>query len=163
MTVQAQSLTTREAVNGFRERLERDGMRSALRFVNGLTTHRFTALFRFEGGTLRNLVLVDRDDPSVEVTAEQSITDSYCIFVRQTAERFITEASLDDDRVAGHPKQLTVQSYCGVPLMSEDGTLYGTICHFDYAPLPFEENEVILLEHLAPIVVRALTAARDGG
>ncbi|HET6230367.1 MAG TPA: GAF domain-containing protein [Longimicrobiaceae bacterium] len=149
----------REAVSNFRRILGGgEGVRAALCYLNAQSLHRFTAVFRFEGGTLRNLHLIDRDDPAVERSADQPVLDSYCMFVRQTAERFTTENSVRDPRVAGHPKQNVVRSYCGVPLMEEDATLFGTICHFDYEPIPFGEDEVYLLETIAPLLIRAVHA-----
>ncbi|HZG43744.1 MAG TPA: GAF domain-containing protein [Longimicrobium sp.] len=146
----------REAVAHFRDVLGREGVRPALRYLNSLGPHRFTAIFRFESGTLRNLHLVDRDDYTVERCPDQPVLDSYCIYVRETARTFLTEDSTRDERVAGHPKQPVVQSYCGVPLLEEDGTLFGTICHFDYQPVPFGEDEVYMLETIGPMLVQAV-------
>ncbi|HEU4561749.1 MAG TPA: GAF domain-containing protein [Longimicrobium sp.] len=146
----------RDAVANFREILRADGVRAALQDLNRLSVHRFTALFRFEGGTLRNLHMIDRDDPTVERCPDQPVLESYCIYVRRTAETFITEDSPNDERVAGHSKQQTVRSYCGIPLFEEDGTLFGTICHFDFEPRPFGEEEVLLLEDAAPLLVNAI-------
>ncbi|HEX2189078.1 MAG TPA: GAF domain-containing protein [Longimicrobiaceae bacterium] len=148
----------REALRRFREILDARGVRPALRFLNGLGPHRFTAVFRFEGGTLRNLHMVDSEDPSVERCPDQPVLESYCIYVRQTARTFLTADSTRDGRVEGHPKQQTVQSYCGIPLLDEDGTLFGTICHFDFEPIEFTEEEVFLLEDAGPLIVRAVRA-----
>ena len=149
-------LDRREAVARFREILDAGGVRPALRYLNGLGPHRFTAVFRFEGGTLRNLHLIDRDDPGVERCPDQPVLESYCVYVRDSARKFLTERANEDERVAGHPKQPVVQSYCGFPLMEDDGTLFGTICHFDYDPVPFAEDEVFLLETAAPMLVQAI-------
>lgn len=146
----------RDAVANFREILRADGVRAALRYLNRLSVHRFTAVFRFEGGTLRNLHMIDRNDPEVERCPDQPVLDSYCIYVRRTAETFITDDAAGDERVSGHPKQKTVQSYCGIPLFDDDGTLFGTICHFDFEPLPFGEEEVLLLEDVAPLLVKGI-------
>ncbi|HET7228378.1 MAG TPA: GAF domain-containing protein [Longimicrobium sp.] len=146
----------RAAITYFSEILQSEGVRPALRYLNGQSAHRFTAVFRFEGGTLRNLHMIDRDDPAVERCADQPVLESYCIYVRRTAQTFITADSANDERVEGHPKQNVVQSYCGIPLMEEDGTLFGTICHFDFEPLPFGDDEVMLLEDVAPLLVQAI-------
>lgn len=146
----------RAAVARFREILGTEGVRPALHYLNGQSAHRFTAVFRFEGGTLRNLHMIDREDHTVERCADQPVLDSYCIYVRRTAEKFITGDSTRDDRVSGHPKQNVVQSYCGIPLMEEDGTLFGTICHFDFEPVPFGDDEVLLLEDVTPLLVNAI-------
>jgi GAF domain-containing protein len=140
----------------FREILEHAGIRPALQFLNSRSSHRFTALFRFEGGTLRNLHLIDRDDPTVERTPDQPVLESYCVYVRSTARAFRTEDSLSDPRIEGHPKQQRVRSYCGVPLVQEDGTLFGTLCHFDYDAILYSEEEVFLLDAAAPLLIKAL-------
>ena len=146
----------RHTVTRFREILRTEGVRPALQHLNAQSAHRFTAVFRFEGGTLRNLHMVDRDDPAVERCADQPVLESYCIYVRRTAETFVTADAANDERVSGHPKQKTVQSYCGIPLFDEDGTMFGTICHFDFEPIPVEEEEVLLLEDVAPLLVQAI-------
>jgi GAF domain-containing protein len=149
-------LTHREAVARFRHVLDSGGVRAALRFLNERSVHRFTALFRFEGATLRNLHLVDRDDPTVERSPDLPVLESYCVFVRQTSQPFLTSDSLNDPRVEGHPKQRSVQSYCGIPLMDEDGTLFGTICHFDFEAVAFTNEEIFLLEAVVPLIVMAV-------
>jgi GAF domain-containing protein len=142
----------------FRQRLDRNGVRDALRLLNRLSSHRFTALFRFEGGTLRNLHLIDRSDPSVERTPDQPVLDSYCVYVRRSERTFVTGNSEADERVEGHPKQHSVRSYCGIPLLDERGRLFGTICHFDFAPVAFSDDEVRMLETAAPLIVSAILA-----
>ncbi|HEX8835170.1 MAG TPA: GAF domain-containing protein [Abditibacteriaceae bacterium] len=146
------------AVVTFRETLQRDGVRAALRFLNSVSTHRFTALFQFEGGTLRNLHLVDRDDPAIERSPDLPVLESYCVYVRNTAKSFSTGDSTNDARVEGHPKQQIVQSYCGIPLFNEDGSMFGTLCHFDYAPIPFSNEEAGLLDAVAPLLIKAIHA-----
>lgn len=142
----------------FRAVLRGEGVRPALRFLNGHSAHRFTALFRFEGDTLRNLHLIDREDPSVERCPDLPVLESYCVFVRRERRAFQTEDSLTDPQVEGHPKQKQVRSYCGIPLFTEDGELFGTICHFDFDPVPYSAEEVDLLDAAAPLLVRAVLA-----
>lgn len=146
----------RDAIARFRAILDEHGLYEAMRFANRLSEHRFTAVYRFEDATLRNVLFVDRDDASVRLGTDLPVLDSYCVFVRQARDSFLTDASLRDPRVAGHPKQRSVQSYCGIPLFAEDGTLFGTVCHFDYAPRAFGEDEVAMLEAVAPLVIRAI-------
>lgn len=154
-------LTHREIVSRFRTILEADGVRGALGFLNQQGAHRFTGLFRFDGGTLRNLHLIDRDDPTVERCPDQPVLDSYCVYVRQTGQTFVTADTRDDPRVEGHPKQHSVQSYCGVLLLEENGELFGTICHFDFDPVPFSSEEVFLLEDVASTLMQAIRATES--
>ena len=40
-----------------------------------------------------------------------------------------------DGRVVDHPKRPVVKAYCGVPIPRTDGSIFGTICHFDFDPV----------------------------
>lgn len=142
-------------VTTVRHLLQNGGVRIALQYLNSRTPHRFTAVFRFEGGTLRNLHLIDRVDPQVERCPDLPVLESYCLYVRDTGCTFLTEDALQDRRVAGHPKQRLVQSYCGVPLYDGE-ELFGTICHFDYRSIPFSKEDVWVLEEIAPMLIRAI-------
>lgn len=124
-------------------------LRNALALLNRSTTHRFTAFYRFGGDTLHNLVLVDRDDPTNTGAGDIPILASYCVFIRDTGAAFSTMDSLEDERVAGHAKRNEIRSYCGVPVMDAMGRVYGSLCHFDYRPLPVEPGAVDLLEAVA--------------
>lgn len=145
-----------KAVTTFRRILKTTGVRSALKFLNSISSHRFTAIFRFEGDTLRNLHLVDRDNPKIERCPDLPVLDSYCVYVRNTSKPFLLDDSLEDDQVQGHPKRKEVRSYCGIPLMDEDGKLFGTICHFDFKPIACTPDEALLLDEVAPYLIRAI-------
>ena len=148
--------TPRQVVARFREVLVSHGLLEAMRYANAQSVHRFTALYYFDGPILRNLLLVDGQDPSVRRCPDLPVLESYCVYVREAVARFQVEAAPGDARVEGHPKQHVVQSYCGIPILAADGTLWGTICHFDYAPRHFDDDEVAVLEAVAPMVMRAI-------
>ena len=67
----------------------------------------------------------------------------------------MTPDSLSDGRVQHHPKQAIIQSYCGMPLVSAEAML-GTLCHFDFTPLAYTDEEILLLEQVTPVLVRWL-------
>ena len=137
----------------------RQDLRGALRYLNGLTAYRFTALYRFDHDQLRSRCYVDRLHPEVEGTDDLPIEASYCIFVRQNHGPFLLADSLRDERVRGHRKQPTVRSYCGVPLVDAQGWMLGSLCHFDVEPHPLREPDVLLLEELARLLVRHMAVA----
>jgi GAF domain-containing protein len=130
----------------------RDGVRAMLIYLNGLTEHRYTALYRFDLERLKNVYFFDRETPAQESCAEIPIMASYCMFVRSTDRKFVTMDSTGDERLFGHPKRLEVQSYCGVPLIGEDGRAFGTICHFDHLAIPISDRTVSLMEAVAPLL-----------
>lgn len=143
---------TQTAKSQFRSLLQTQGIMDALRFINGLSQHRFTALYAFEGHVLRNICLVDKDDVSVSKMDSIKVLDSYCLYVRNSGQQFIVPNSMDDQRVSGHPKQAAIQSYCGMPLATKTAML-GTLCHFDFSPIAYTDDEIFLLEAISPLIV----------
>ncbi|MEO8572457.1 MAG: GAF domain-containing protein [Pyrinomonadaceae bacterium] len=145
-----QSINT--AVSQLKKAFENGGPREALVFLNSLTTQRFSSLYRFDGDMLRNITFYDRESPDLEECEEIPILASYCVFVRDSGKRFATTEAACDERVQGHPKQKTVQSYCGVPLLDRSGKMFGTICHFDFKPSSVSHFDIELMEHMAKLL-----------
>ncbi len=143
-----------------KEILDDEGTRAAVAYLNGLTWHRFTALYRFDRETLRNLYFFDREHPEVESSPDIPITASYCVFVRDNERTFALSDSFSDGRVEGHPKRPQIRSYCGVPLVAESGRMFGTICHFDLEPLNISDETVSLMEAVAPLLEARSRRAR---
>lgn len=128
------------------------GPRAAIAFLNSLTGHRFTSLYRFDGGMLRNITFYDRENPDIGNCEDIPVMASYCVFVRDSGAKFMIAEAQYDDRVKGHPKQSTVQSYCGVPLLNREGKLFGTICHFDFKPGRIADLDIELLEYMGTLL-----------
>ena len=124
-------------------------MRPALIYLNHLTEHRFSALYRFENERLRNLYFYDRLHPEIEMTDEIPVTASYCVFLRETGQLFHTSDALRDERVRSHPQREKIHAYCGVPVLDAQGKLFGSICHFDYQPRIIADEDVDLMEAVA--------------
>lgn len=142
-----------ESLRELKTLLERQDIRAAVIFLNGLTTHRFTALYRFDHENLQNLCVYDRENPDQEaLMPDIPIMASYCVFVRNHASLFAVTESLQDERLLEHPKQQLIQSYCGVPLLDEDGKMFGTICHFDFRPRAISDTNVELMEKVAQLI-----------
>lgn len=104
---------------------------SALEELNLLSGCRFTALFRFGDSDLRNLVIIDREDPHATTMDTLPIDQTYCVFVQQSRDAFLVADARQDDRLADHPKRPLVRTYVGFPIPADAG-LFGTVCHFDY-------------------------------
>ncbi|WP_157981486.1 GAF domain-containing protein [Cognatilysobacter tabacisoli] len=129
--------------------LERGAVRDALIYLNGLSGHRFTSLYRFDDDTLRSVEFYDREHPDQPRPDDIPIAASYCVFVRDSHGVFHTPDALLDARLHDHPKRATVRAYCGVPLVDHAGRAYGSVCHFDVAPVPTSEDDIALLQVLA--------------
>ncbi|HEX8373388.1 MAG TPA: GAF domain-containing protein [Chthoniobacterales bacterium] len=134
-----------------KQAFDKGGPRDALIFLNSLTNHRFTSLYRFDDEMLRNVVFYDSEHPDLEQCDDIPVLASYCVFVRDSGATFMTLDTQCDERVSHHPKRNSVQSYCGVPLLDVDGKMFGTICHFDFKPGRIENLDVELLEYMAEL------------
>jgi GAF domain-containing protein len=142
-------------VGKFDRTLQADGLRAAMRWLNDRVPYRFTAIFAFDGDMLRNICLIDKENESISNCSDQSITESYCMYVHRSREMFSVEETLLDSRVAAHPKRKTVQCYYGIPLFGSEGELLGTVCHFDYLPIRVTEGVASGLDNLAPLIAAA--------
>jgi GAF domain-containing protein len=128
------------------------GLRGAVAFLNSLTSSRFTSLYQFQTGTLRNITFFDRENPTLESCDDLPIEASYCVFIRDSGAKFSVDDAPRDDRVRDHPKRQTIQSYCGVPLLDGRDRMIGSICHFDLQPGRTTDRDVELLEYMARLL-----------
>ena len=131
------------------------GLWEAMRWLNSQVSYRYSAIFAFQGDTLRNICLVDKEDPAITGCPDQPITESYCTYIHRTQGHFNVERALQDPRVDGHPKQPSYQSYYGIPLFDLTGRMLGTVCHFDSDPVAVQGHVVDTLDDLAPQISEA--------
>ena len=123
-------------------------LRSALETLNLLSGCRFTAFFRFSDADLRNLVLIDRQDPYAPTMQAAPIDQTYCMFVQQSRDAFLVTDASGDLRLEGHPKRPVVRTYVGFPVASGD-VVFGTVCHFDYEVVEVAPEVVALTRAFA--------------
>jgi hypothetical protein len=143
----------------FTQVLEHDGLHAALALLNARTRHRFTGVYRFDPPMLRAVSLFDRENPTLRLGGDTPMRETYCLFVGEAGAPFATDDAACDTRLIAHPARASVIPYCGVPLRSERGTCFGTLCHFDMRPRLAPVAELLLLEGIAPVVARAVTRA----
>lgn len=129
----------------FRLAVDRGGLYGALQYLNARTSYRYTAIYRLEGQMMRKIYLYDRRGENPTSLAEVPLGDSFCQFV-MADNGFNTSNSASDERLLSHPYRGTLNSYFGLPLSRKTGTIYGTLCHFDFAPMMLAEDEIPLLE-----------------
>ncbi|MCD9095674.1 GAF domain-containing protein [Luteimonas fraxinea] len=137
--------TTLDQLNGL---VAEGRLRSALETLNLLSGCRFTAFFRFSDADLRNLVLIDRQDPYAPTMQAAPIDQTYCVFVQQSRDAFLVTDASGDLRLEGHPKRPVVRTYVGFPVASGDA-VFGTVCHFDYDVVDVAPDVVALTRSFA--------------
>jgi GAF domain-containing protein len=146
--------TTRDLA-AFEAVLAQSGLPGALQFLNARTAFRYTAIYRIDGGFMRNICLFDRLGQAQPSLQRVPLGDSFCQFVL-AGDRFQTNDSAHDLRLDGHPFQGVLNAYFGLPLSRSPGTIYGTLCHFDLEPRQIDDSEVPFLETIRPSLMARL-------
>lgn len=135
--------------------LARDGRVAGLAFLNKRVDHRFTAIYRLDKALMKNVALVDKEGLGLPDLQEVPLGNSFCQFALRDG-RFLTSESGKDARLDGHPYQGVVGSYVGLPLLGNDGQLWGTFCHFDIASQSLQDEEFDFLQKAARMLPRYL-------
>ena len=130
--------------------LATQGPLAALAYLNEGVALRYSAIYRFAGPLLHNVLLHDEQGKKrPDYLSVVPFTQSFCKFV-QRGKAFRTTDSAADPRLDGHPLQGVVVSYHSVPLLDEyTGELWGTLSHFDMKNLPLSDAEFDLLQGAA--------------
>ncbi|QTD46602.1 guanylate cyclase [Ottowia testudinis] len=144
------------ALLALRAHLDQGGLPAGLKFLNDRVSHRFTGVYRLQGGTMHNAGLIDkRGEIAPDALLAVPLTSSFCQFVLRDGV-FATGLSGSDDRLAGHPYQGVLNSYVGLPLTRTGDDLQGTLCHFDFEPVQVPEPEFDFLRKAALLLPRYL-------
>ena len=80
-----------------------EGLRPALAQQLKLTDYRFIGIWRFENGKANAVVHYDRENPEVLAATEVPDTATYCCYVRESGQPFMTPNALVDARLGSHP------------------------------------------------------------
>lgn len=138
----------------FEDILEGNGMQEALRYLNARTPHRFTGVYRYDGTTLRNIVLIDQYDLDIYHGDDFPMKDAPCARVGEHGGRLVVQEFASDPRF--RRSFAPIVSYCGVLVRGPDGIPFGTVCHFDTKPCETPPNNAVLLEAVADLVYAVL-------
>lgn len=148
----APDATAKHAAHELSVRLHAAGPLAALTWLNARTRFRFTGLYHADPPLLRNLYLVDRENPALNVSGEVCpLDDTYCAITCAREAAFATTDARRDVRLVAHPARASVISYAGAPLRLADGRARGTLCHFDLRPRLLSRTEAELLDAVAPV------------
>jgi hypothetical protein len=124
-----------ETIKRFEATLRADGLLAAMRWLNERVPYRYSAVFGFDGDRLHNICLIDKENPNISKCPDQPITDSYCMYIQRSGDRFSVETALKDARVEGHLSRevssATTEFRC-MARMDKCSALYVTsmVCRF---------------------------------
>ena len=131
----------------------------AMRYLNSLTQFRFTGIYRFDGMSVTNIRLFDRQSGFGSDGSVTPISSTFCLWINESLSVIQMTDSMSDPRAIGHPKREIVRSYCGGPICGEAGELIGTICHFDYDPREIPSEMLAILEVVGPSLASVVCAS----
>lgn len=143
-------------LNTFTSILMAAGPLAAVSYLNAGVTHRFTAVYRFSGQVLKNVLLFDkRREVIPPFLAVVPFERSFCQFVHRD-QVFRTNDSASDRRLQHHPYRGLIMSYHSVPLLSAQDVLWGTLSHFDMSPMMLSDEEFELMKNSARLLAAEL-------
>ena len=148
------AIATEDSFARFLRVLDSQGLRPALAMLLSETDYRFIAIFRFEDGKANAAVFYDRDNPAVLSVDEVPASATFCCFARDARGVFTTADAMLDPRLVDHVARTVVRAYCGVPLMTSEGEILGTLCHYDLVPRAPEQVDLALMLQVASALVQ---------
>lgn len=147
----------RQVAGELRECLRTSGVHAALRLLNARVRFRYTGVYRSDPPWLRNVHLLDRENPTLNVSGGAwPLADMYCGLTCASNEPFATTNSRHDPRLRAHPARDAMISYAGVPIRTSSGQAVGTLCHWDVRPRLVPRGELAILEEASPLFAQCL-------
>lgn len=150
-----------QGVRDYTQVLERQGP-AGLDFLNARVAHRFTGVYQLVDGVMRNIYLHDKQGEIIpEFLKAVPLADSFCQFVLREGY-FCTANTAQDARLNGHTYQGVLGAYYGVPLLSNAGELFGTLCHFEQPNHALPDAEFAFLQKAAQVLPKYLFRHTQG-
>ncbi len=122
--------------------LAEDGIRGALTCLNKRVTHRFTALHIKDLDALKKVYVFDRDDPEATPFMNLPVHETFCALVFATGQPLVINNAAQEARLLQSAQTAPIKSYCGLPLHRPDGSIFGTLCHYDFQPRDISPAEL---------------------
>ncbi|MUK46500.1 diguanylate cyclase [Aliivibrio fischeri] len=120
------------------------------------------AIIKFTGHSFTTM-LSSRNEASFlhKGTEWSSDSKSFCRTIIKTGKPLYIANAVEDEYWFDAPPVVNgpVRSYCGVPIFSPDGSIYGTICAIDTKSTRYEDALTKLLLHLSKLITSDLKIA----
>ncbi|RZJ04305.1 MAG: GAF domain-containing protein [Haliea sp.] len=143
-------------LDALQQALQSEGIVAGLKFLNDRVPHRLTAIYRLSGAAVHCVHVYDKQgELTTDRMAVVPLGESFCQFAMRDGV-FLTDDTTADRRLDGNPNQGVVVCYHGLPLLDNDASLYGTLCHFDFVPQALPDGEFDHLQQAAREIARHL-------
>ena len=149
-----------EALNTLTQILDAEGLEAGLKWLNNRVPHRWTAIYKLVDQTMCNTAIVDKQAQADHSALSMvPLQDSFCQFAMRDGQFVAENTGQDSDvRLQGHAYRGVLNAYVGLPLMINQRTMYGTLCHFDNSAIAIADTEFEFLQHVAQLLPRYLKA-----
>lgn len=138
-----------EEVRRFAETCRTLGVTEALTALNRQVPHRYTAVYRIVGETMKNIALIDKAGERIPIyLASIPLGLSFCQYVLRDGW-FLTSDSSGDNRLNGNPYKGVMVAYHAVPIFDDAGGIFGSLSHFDLRVQPLSDVEFAHLQGVA--------------
>lgn len=140
----------------FEEAVLQGGLSAGLLFLNRRVAHRCTVVYGVDGDNMELVELVDKQaNPQTAIPAPVLFAQSFCQVTLRGGPLSTADSSADT-RLDGKTYQGVIKSYVGLPLSRAPGTFFGTLCHYDFAEQPLDDEEFEFLQQAAVILAKRL-------
>ena len=143
--------------------LDTQGLDAGLKWLNSRVPHRWTAIYKLVGQLMCSTAIVDKQAQiDLNDLAVVPLQDSFCQFAMNDG-KFVAQNTGEegDPRLNGHPYKGVLNAYVGLPLMINQHTMYGTLCHFDNSSIPIADEEFEFLQHVAQLLPQYIELSRS--
>jgi CheY-like chemotaxis protein len=132
--------------------IARGDLHGLIAILNDHAPYRFTSFSRFDGERVVQLAYADRENPNAAPDGDR-IAKSYHLYVRDLRAPLVLEDANEDTRVAAaHPVRARAMSYVGLPILRTDGSIFGSICHYDVVRREARDDVVAVLDRVARLL-----------
>ena len=136
----------------FRDVLAKHGLKAGLEFLNQRVPHRFTSVYRIQHGQLHRVAFIDKLGTSGAALAHAALKDSFCEVAVQEGGLVVATDVKTDKRFQTLPNPAMLGSYVGLPLASQRGELFGTLCHADQQGYALSDAEFVFVNEAAKVL-----------
>ncbi|MBP3950748.1 GAF domain-containing SpoIIE family protein phosphatase [Bacillus suaedae] len=95
---------------------------------------------------------------SIELPIDKPLQESYCNYVSSSRSPLLIQDALESDLVnnLAVTSIFSIRSYLGVPILHDDGRVFGTLCALDPKPNVLNEDHVPILETYSSIISNSI-------
>ncbi len=133
-----------------------DSVPGCLKQLNAGVPHRYSGVFRLYKDVLQNTHMYDKKgELRPEALEVVLLKDSFCQIVLRDGF-LLSDHAGHDERLNYSPFQAMVVAYHGVPIVTTDGDIYGTLCHFDMVEQQLSDDEFFCMQETAALLAGVL-------